>query len=126
MTARKRGGRQRGGQPSARGFRPGKEPTHLKKQRAKAHLGSDASWLQKQTMEAVAGRSPGEVRAMVQRWSLWLMAAAVLLAGVGVFTLTWNAWVGAVVFVLSIVLLFLGYRLRRQGSGLVDMAESLQ
>lgn len=126
MTARKRGGRQRGGQPPAKGFRPGKEPTRLKKQRAKAQLGSDASWGQKQTMEAIAGRSPREVRTMVQRWSVGLIAAAVLLAVVGVFTLSWSAWVGGVAFVLSIVLLFLGLRLRKQGAGLVEMAESLQ
>ena len=33
---------------------------------------------------------------------------------------------GVVVLVLSVVLLFLAYRLRKQGSGLVDMAESLE
>ena len=58
-----------------KGFRPGKEPGHLKKQRAMARLGSDASWVQKQTVEAV--------------------------------------------------LLVLAYRLWKQGSGLVEMAESL-
>ena len=40
-----------------KGFRPGKEPAHLKKKRAEAQLGSDASWAQKRTVEAVAGRS---------------------------------------------------------------------
>ena len=48
-------------------------------------------------MEAVAGRSPGEVRAMVQKWSLGLIAAAVVVAVVGVVVLTWYAWMGAVV-----------------------------
>ena len=126
MTAKKRGGRRRGGQPPARGFRPGKEPVHLKKQRAKVQLGSDASWLQKQTVGAVAGRSPGEVRAMVRRGSLGLIAGAVLLALLGIFLLAWTVLAGVVVLVLSVVLLFLAYRLRKQGSGLVDMAESLQ
>ena len=87
MAAKKRGGRRRGGQPPARGFRPGKEPVHLKKQRAKVRLGSDASWLQQQTVEAVAGRSPGELRAMVRRASLGLIAGAVVLALVGIFLL---------------------------------------
>ena len=126
MAAKKRGGRQRGGQPPARGFRPGKEPAHLKKQRAKAQLGSDASWVQKQTMEAVAGRSPGEVRAMVRKWSLGLIAGAVLFALLGIFLLARTLVAGVVVQVLAVVLLFLAYRLRKQGSGLVDMAESLQ
>jgi len=63
---------------------------------------------------------------MVHRWSLGLIAAAVVVAVVGVVVLTWYAWVGAVVLVLSAVLLFLGYRLRKQGAGLVEMAEALQ
>ena len=126
MTAKKRGGRRRGGQPPARGFRPGKEPVHLKKQRARDRLGSDASWLQKRTVEAVAGRSPGEVRAMVRRGSLGLIVGGVLLALLGFFLLAWTVLAGVVVLVLSVVLLFLAYRLRKQGSGLVDMAESLQ
>ena len=126
MTARKRGSGRRGGQLAAKGFRPGKEPVQLKKQRAKARLGSDASWLEKQTMEAVAGRSPGEVQAMVQKGSLWLSAIALAFAVAGGFLLTWNVWVGAVVLGVSVVLFFLAYRLRKQGSGLVNMAESLQ
>ncbi len=128
MTAKKRGGRRRGGQPPARGFRPGKEPVHLKKQRARDRLGSDASWLQKHTVEAVAGRSPGEVRAMVRRrrGSRGLIVGGVLLALLGIFLLAWTVLAGVVVLVLSVVLLFLAYRLRKQGSGLVDMAESLQ
>ena len=126
MAARKRGGGRRGGQPAAKGFRPGKEPVQLKKQRAKTRLGSDASWLEKQTVEAVAGRSPREVQAMVQRWSLWLGAIALVFVVAGVFLVTWNVWVGSVVLVVSAVLVFLAYRLRKQGSGLVHMAESLQ
>lgn len=126
MTAKKRGGRQRGGQQPVRGFRPGKEPAHLKKQRAKAMLGSDASWLQKQTVEAIAGRSPGEVGAMVRRWSLALIAGAVVLALLGALLFAWNLVAGVIVEVLAVVLLFLAYRLRNQGSGLVDVAQSLE
>ena len=74
-------GRKGRGQRPIKGFRPGREPAYLKKQRAKARLGSDASWLQKQTVEAITGRNPREV---------------------------------------------LAYRLRKQGPGLVEMAESLQ
>lgn len=126
MAAKKRGGRPRGGQRPVRGFRPGKEPAHLKKQRAMAQLGSDVSGLQKKTVEAIAGRSPSEVRAMVRRWSLVLIAGAVLLALTGIFLFAWTRVGGVVALVLSLALLFLAYRLRKQGPGLVDMAESLQ
>jgi hypothetical protein len=122
MAPRKRGGQQR----PVKGLRPGKEPAHLKKQRAKAQLGSDASWLEKQTVEAVAGRSPREVRSMLQRWSLGLIVAATLLAVSGVFLYAWATAAGIVVHVVAAVLAFLAYRLRKHGSKLVEMAESLR
>ena len=114
------------GQGPIKGFRPGREPAHLKKQRAQARLGSKANWLQKQTVEAIAGRSPREVQAMVQRWGLGLVAGAFLLAPLGVFLYTWTLVAGVVVHVVTVALLVLAYRLRKQGPGLVDMAESLQ
>lgn len=121
MAAKKRGGHQR----PTKGFRPGKEPAHLKKQRAKAQLGKDASWAQKQAVEAVAGRSPEEVRRMVQRWSLSAIGGAVVLAIVGVFLYGWAVAAGVVVHILSAALLFLGLRLRKQGAVLADMADTL-
>lgn len=121
MAAKKRGRHQR----PAKGFRPGREPVHLKKQRAKAQLGKDASWAQRQTVDAVAGRSPHEVRRMVQQWSAGLIAGALLFGVVGVFLYTWAVPAGVVVHVVAVALLFLGYRIRKQGPGLVEMAESL-
>lgn len=122
MAARKGGGRQ----GPVKGFRPGKEPPHLKKQRAKAQLGKDASWAQKQTVEAVAGRSPQEVRKMVRVWSRGLMAGA-LIAGVGgVFLYAWALPAGIAVHAIAGVLFFLGYRLRKQGSGLEEMADAFR
>lgn len=121
MVARKGGGPQR----PVKGFRPGKEPTHLKKQRAKAQLGKDASWAQKQAVDVIAGRSPQEVRKMVQRWSRGVIAAAVLLAIVGVFLYGWAVAAGITAHVASAGLLFLGYRIGKQGSGLVDMADRM-
>ena len=126
MTAKKRGGGPRGSQPSVRGFRPGKAPAHLKKQLAKERLAGNASWLQKQTVESIAGRSPREIQTMVRKWSLGLIVGAVLLAGLGVFALTQTLVAGVIVQVFALILLFLAYRLRKQGPGLVDMAESLQ
>lgn len=121
--ARKRRG---GGQRQVKGFRPGKEPPHLKKQRAKAQLGKDASWLQKQTVEAVAGRRPEEVRAMVRKWSLGLIAGALVLAVGGIFLYEVATAAGIATHVVSAALLFLAYRIRKQGSGLVEIADSLQ
>jgi hypothetical protein len=121
MTGKKRGGHQ----PSSKGFRPGKEPAHLKKQRAKAQLGKNPSWAQKHAVNAIAGRSPQEVRAMVQAWSRTLNAGALLLAIGGVFLYGWAVPAGVAVHLVSVGLLFLGYRLKKQGAGLVDMAETL-
>lgn len=107
-----------------KGFRPGKEPAHLKKRRALARLGTDATWLQKQTVEVVVGRSPREVRKLVRRWTLGVLAGAVALAVLGAFLYRWSVVAGVVVHVLTIGLLVLGYRLWRQGPRLVEMAES--
>lgn len=117
---------RRGPQRAVKGFRPGKEPAHLKRQQAKAQLPKDATWAQKQTVEAIAGRSSDEVRRMVQRWSLGMGAAGVVLAVLGFFLYSWLWPVGAVVHVLALVLLFLAYRIRKQGPGLEEMADSLR
>ena len=125
MGSKKGGGRSHAGQRPIKGFRPGKEPARLKKQRAKAQLGGDASWLQKQTVEAIAGKSPQDVQTMVRKWSVGLVAGAVLVAVLGFFLYAWSVAAGVVVHVLSLVLLFLAYRFKRQGRGLAELAESL-
>lgn len=121
MAARRRGGPQQ----QIKGFRPGKEPAHLKKRMAKAQLGSDATWAQKKAVEAFAGQSPQDVRKMVRKWSTILFAGAVLLAIGGFFLYAWAVPAGIAVHVLSAVMLFLGYRIRKQGDGLAEMARSL-
>lgn len=116
---------RRGQQPAVKGFRPGKEPPHLKAQRAKAQMGSDASWAQKQAVDAVAGRSPAQVQAMVKKWSLGLFGGAAVLGVAGFFLYGVAVPAGAVVHVLAAGLLFLGFRVRKSGQGLVDLAGSL-
>jgi hypothetical protein len=123
--AKKSGGR-RGGQRPIKGFRPGKAPPQLKKQRAKAQLGGDASWAQKQTVEAVAGKSPQEVRAMVRRWSIGLGLAGGALLVLGAFLYTWTVVAGVAVHALAAVALFLAWRVRKQGPGLEQVAQSLR
>jgi hypothetical protein len=63
---------------------------------------------------------------MVRKWSLGLIAGAVLLALLGIFLLAWNLVAGVIVQLLSVVPLFLAYRLRRQGPGLIEIAKSFQ
>lgn len=121
MAARKGGGH---GRP-VKGFRPGKEPAQLRKQRARAELGKNASWAQKRTVEAIAGRTPEEVRAMVRTWSRGLMSGGALLAIGGVFLYGPALWVGAVAHLVAAAFLFLGYRLGKQGAGLAEMAKNL-
>lgn len=121
MAAKKR----RGQQPPIKGFRPGKEPAHLRKQRARAQLGSQGSWAQKAAIDAVAGRSPAEVRTMVKRWSAAAFGGALLLVVVGLFLYGWSVPAGVAVHVVAALLLFLGYRVRKSGQGLVDMAGSI-
>lgn len=124
MASNKGGRRPNRGQRPTKGFRPGKEPAPLKKQMAKARLGSDATWVQKRTVEAIAGKSPQDVQKMVRKWSLGFVVAAVVLAVLGVFLYSWSLAAGVVVHVLTVVLLFLGYRIRKQGGGLAALAES--
>ena len=125
MEGTKGGRRPHHGHRPIKGFRPGKEPARLKKQMAKARLGDDASWLQKQTVDAVVGRSPQEVRTMVRKWKWGLVAAAVLLAVLGVFLYAWSLAAGVVVHVLTVGLLFLAYRVGKQGQALAELAQSL-
>lgn len=121
MAAKRRGGPR----PQVKGFRPGKEPAHLKKQRAKAQLGSDATWAQKRAVDAVVGRSPEDVQAMVRTWSIVLIVAAVGLLVGGVFLYAWHVAAGVTAHVLAAAVGFLGYRVRTSGRGLVEMAESM-
>jgi len=109
-----------------KGFRPGKEPAHLKKQRAKAQLPRDASWAQKQAVEAVAGRTPREIRAMVEKWTTRVLLVAVLLVLAGAFLYAWSVLAGAAVHALALGLFFLAFRVRKHGEGLVEMSKLLE
>lgn len=113
------------GRPPVKGFRPGKEPPELRKRRAKAQLGSDASWAQKQMVETVGDRSPQEVQVMLKRWTTVLLVAAVVLAIVGALLYGWSIYAGIAVHLLTLVVLFLWFRIRKQGANLIAMAESI-
>ena len=118
--------KQRGGsQPSVPGFRPGKEPPQLRKQRAKQQFG-DVSPTQEKLIEAFAERTPEESRGLIRRWLIGTLAGAILLAVAGGLLLVWSVLAGSIVLVLAAVLLGLWWRLRRQRPDLEAMADAVR
>lgn len=122
MGRRSRGQRRGRQQQQIDGFRPGKEPPALKKRRAREQLGSDASWAQKQMVDAMAGQSPEQLQKTLQRWSLGLLIGAIVCAIGGILAYTWILWVGLLVHLLGAGLVFLWFRLRNQQKQLMEMA----
>lgn len=118
--ARGRGGR---GQQPMRGFRPGKEPPHLRKQRAQQQLGPDANWAQKRLVDVLAERSPDQARAMMRRWRMALLAAVIALVVLGGLLYLWSVTAGIVVHLLAAVLLALWIQLRRKRRDFEAMAD---
>lgn len=118
--ARGRGGR--GQQRPVRGFRPGKEPPQVRKQRAREQMGGEANWAQKRLVDALAERSPAESRAMMRRWRVSLLIAAIALAVVGALLFMWSLAAGIVVYILAAVVFFFWLRLHRQRKDFEAMA----
>ena len=123
---RRKKGRSDGGRQQIKGFRPGKEPPQLKKKRARARLGSDASWAQKQMVEAMAGQSPEALQKSLRRWSMGLLIAAILLGIGGLFLYGWNLLAGVAAHLVGGGLIFLWFRLRRQERQLMELAQALE
>lgn len=105
-----------------KGFRPGKEPPELRKRRAKQEFG-EVNAAQERLIEAFAGRSPEEARAMMRRWRIGLLIAGVLLSVVGVLLYGWSIVAGVIVHILAAVAFFLWMRLHRQRGDLEAMAD---
>jgi Flp pilus assembly protein TadB len=116
-------GRRGQGQQQSRGFRPGKEPPQLRKQRAKQQLGPDANWAQKRLVDVLSDQSPDQARAMMRRWRIALLAIAIALAVLGAFLYGWSMIAGVVVHVLAAVLLLLWFQLRRKRRDFETMAD---
>jgi Flp pilus assembly protein TadB len=113
-----------GGQRPVKGFRPGKEPAHLRRQQAKAQLGKDATASQKRMVDLVSDRTPEEVHSMVNRWIGWMLAAALLLIVGGGVLYRWSMGAGVAVLVLAVVFLVFAYRMHRQRPGFVEAART--
>lgn len=107
-----------------KGFRPGKEPAPLKKKRAKERFG-DVGAAQERLIELFAERTPEESRALLRRWRIGLLAAAVVLAVAAVLLYTWSVVATVVAGVLAVVALVLWWRLHRQREDLEAMAETV-
>jgi len=119
-----RGGKGRGQRPM-KGFRPGKEPAHLKKKQAKARLGEDAGRTQEWLVEALVDHGPEGIKRTMGRWSMVLLVLGVLLAAGGIPAYRWSLFAGIGIHLLALVLLFFWYRLRRQREAVDRMARSL-
>lgn len=107
-----------------KGFRPGKEPPQLRKQRAKQQFGELTS-TQERLVEIFAERSPEESRALIRRWLRILLAATIGLAlaatGLAFWSVGWAIGVGG----LALVLLILWWRLRGQREAFEAMADAV-
>ena len=118
-------GRRSGqGQRPIKGFRPGKEPPELRKQRAKQQYG-EVSGAQKQLIELFAERTPEESRALIRRWTLGLLAGSVALAVLAAALFVWSTVAGVIVGILALVLLVLWWRLRSQRGDLEQLVDTV-
>ena len=112
------------GQRPMKGFRPGKEPPQLKKQRAKQQFG-ELSGTQERLVELFAERTPEESRALIDRWLLVLLLVTLaLFAGAGALVL-WSTVAAVVAGILAVVFLVLWWRLKGQRDAFVQMAETV-
>jgi Flp pilus assembly protein TadB len=120
-------GRKGGGgrQQQVRGFRPGREPAQLRKRQAKARLGDDANWAQKKLVDALGDKSPAQVRTMMSRWTTVLLTIATLLAVGGAFLYRWSVIAGVAVHLLTLLVFFLWFQLRRKRAEFEKLAEML-
>lgn len=120
-----RDNRRRGGpQPPVPGFRPGKEPPHLRKQRAKQRFG-DVSPTQERLIELFAERTPEESRRLIRRWLIGSLIGAIVLAVLGVVVAIWSIIAGAIVLIVAAALLAVWWRLRRQRADLETLADAV-
>ena len=116
--------RRGGPQSPVPGFRPGKEPPQLRKQRARQQFG-DVSPTQGKLIEAFAERTPEEARSLIRRWLITALVAAIALGILGILLMTWSVLAGVLVLIVAAGVLFLWWRLRRQRNDLETMADAV-
>lgn len=109
-------------QRQMKGFRPGKEPPRLRKERARQQFG-ELSSTQEQLVELFAERSLEESRTLIRRWLWGMLAVTIGLAVVAAVLTIWSPVAAIVVGVLALVFLVLWWRLYRQREAFEGMAE---
>ena len=107
-----------------KGFRPGKEPPQLKKQRAKEQYG-DVTGTQERLIELFAERTPEESRALIRAWVRGLLGAAIALVVAAAVLALWSTVAAIIVGVIAGVVLFLWWRLHRQREAFEAMADTV-
>lgn len=115
-------GRRGRGQRPMKGFRPGKEPPRLRKERAKQQFG-ELSATQERLVELFAERTPEESRVLIRRWLMGLLGAAIGLAVVAGVLVLWSTIAAIAVGVLALVFLVLWWRLYGQREAFEGMAD---
>lgn len=119
-----RQGKGQGSQRPVKGFRPGKEPPQIRKQRAKQQFG-EVSASQERLIELFAERSPEEARSLMRRWRVGFLVGGITVAVLGAVLYVWSLVAAVVVEVIALVLLVLWWRLRRQRDALEAMANAV-
>ena len=114
--------RQGGPQPHVPGFRPGKEPPRLRQQQMKQQFGN-ATPSQRRMLEVFSGRTPEQGRALIRRWLMGALVAAIVLGVLAGLLMTWSVWVGAIVLILAVALLWVWFRLRKQRAEFEQLAD---
>jgi len=107
-----------------KGFRPGKEPPQLKKQRAKQQYG-EVTATQERLIEMFAERTPEQSRRLIRGWLRGLLVGAIVLAVAAGVLAVWSIVATVVVGVLALVVFWLWWRLNRQREAFEAMADTV-
>lgn len=116
--------RGQGPQRPVKGFRPGREPAHIRKQHAKQQF-SNLDARQERLVELFAERTPAESRQLMRSWRTRLLAGAAALAVLGAILYIWSLIAGITVHAIAAVVLFFWWRLHRQREVLDQMADAV-
>lgn len=116
--------RRKGQQPQVKGFRPGKEPAHLKKRALKEQM-PEMSSAQERMVDLFADRTPEQARAMLAKWRTGTLIAGIVLSILAVLAWSWSWIAGAVVALIATGVFFAHFRLRAQRAQLEEMATAV-
>lgn len=117
---------QRGQGPHrpVKGFRPGREPTHIRKQQAKQQF-TNLDSRQERLVELFAERTPAESRQLMRSWRTRLLAGAAALFVLGATLYIWSLIAGITVHAIAAVVLLFWWRLWNQREALDAMADAV-